>query len=58
LREALRKGEESGPGEVVTKELMDKILKEAIARAESGEPVEYDPDVIGPGDDEPWGDAL
>jgi putative addiction module CopG family antidote len=45
---------EAGRVQPLTKKLMRNIEKEARTRIASGQPLDLDPDVIGPRDGEPW----
>jgi antitoxin ParD1/3/4 len=63
LMKAVQKGlDDVAAGRVKTypsvKALMKDIEREGERAMKSGEPFEYDPDVIGPGNDGPWGESL
>ena len=63
LMKAVQKGlDDVAAGRVKTyssvKALIKDIEREGEREMKSGKPFEYDPDVIGPGDDGPWGENL
>jgi len=63
LMNAVQKGlDDVKAGRVKTypsvKAFMKKIESDNARKIKSGEPFKYDPDVIGPGDDGPWGGNL
>ncbi|MGE3623858.1 MAG: type II toxin-antitoxin system ParD family antitoxin [Bdellovibrionales bacterium] len=58
LMAALQKGLDDvkkGKGVPYDKKFWPNLERKVRSRIASGKPMKYDPDVIGPGDEEPWG---